>query len=148
MYFCRGKQILLGKKKRGLGVGRFNGFGGKPIEGETPTKTAIREAQEEANITPRSLIHVANIRFRSRTYTPLKDLYVYVFTSSQFDGTPAETEEMAPQWFEQDEIPYDLMWPDDIHWLPYVLDGKFMTGEFWLDEKEAMTKFEVQTHML
>lgn len=144
VYFCRGKQILLGKKKRGLGIGRYNGFGGKPIGRETPITTAIRETQEEVGLTPHSLTHVANLRFRSRTYAPLKDLYVYVFTSLRFDGAPAETEEMVPHWFSTPDIPYDLMWPDDPHWLPQVLDGKFITGEFWFNEKEQMIRQDVQ----
>ena len=148
VYFCRGNQILLGKKKRGLGVGRYNGFGGKPIERETPIATAIRETQEEVGLTPRTLIHVANLRFRSKTYAPLKDLYVYVFTSLRFKGESSETNEMVPRWFEQDEIPYDLMWPDDPHWLPQVLDGKFVTGEFWFDENEHMTNYGVETYVL
>lgn len=148
VYFCRGNQILLGRKKRGLGVGRYNGFGGKPIGRETPTVTAIRETQEEVGVTPHELAHVANLRFRSNDYAPLRDLYVYVFTSSRFEGEPSETEEMIPQWFEQGDIPYELMWPDDPHWLPQVLDNKFVTGEFWFDEHENMTRYDVEKHML
>lgn len=144
VYVRSGNRLLLGKKKRGLGVGRYNGFGGKPVGQETPIATAIRETQEEVGITPRSLIHVANVRFRSRTYAPLKDIYVYVFTSSKFDGEARETEEMTPKWFEQDEIPYHLMWQDDPHWLPHVLDGKFIIGEFWFDDKEQMIRQDIQ----
>lgn len=145
VYFCRGNQILLGRKKRGLGVGRYNGFGGKPVGREMPIATAIREAQEEVGVTPHSLLHVANLRFRSRTYAPLKDLYVYVFTSSQFDGAPTETEEMTPQWFEQEEIPYHLMWPDDPYWLPQVLRGKFVVGTFQFNRNERLIQHEVNT---
>lgn len=115
---------------------------------ETPIETAIREAQEEIGLTPHSLTHVANLRFRSRTYAPLKDLYIYVFTSSRFEGTPAETEEMAPQWFSVPNIPYDLMWPDDPHWLPQALRGKFVSGEFWFDKNEKMTRHDVEEHIL
>lgn len=148
VYFQRGGRILLGKKKRGLGVGRYNGFGGKPIALENPVMTAIREAQEEVGVTPLALAHVANLRFRSKTYAPLKDLYVYVFTSARFNGEPSETDEMTPRWFERGSIPYDLMWPDDPHWLRPVLKGKFVVGEFWFDEKETMTTVDVKTYML
>ena len=34
---------------------------------------------------------------------------------------PQETEEMAPQWFEYDSIPYDKMWADDPLWYPVLL---------------------------
>jgi len=32
--------------------------------------------------------------------------------------------EMRPQWFDQDKIPFNDMWPDDIYWLPSLLDKK------------------------
>lgn len=143
VYFQRGDQILLGKKKRGLGVGRYNGFGGKPIGKEIPTQAAIRETKEEVGMTPCELTHVANLRFRSKTYGPLKDLYVYVFTSSRFENEPSETDEMIPQWFEQDKIPYDLMWPDDPHWLPQVLGGKFVIGIFQFNRNEQLIRHKV-----
>lgn len=34
--------ILLGLKKRGFGLGKWNGFGGKVIAGETFTQAAVR----------------------------------------------------------------------------------------------------------
>ena len=35
-------QVLLGFKKRGLGVGKWNGFGGKVEIGETSIQAAVR----------------------------------------------------------------------------------------------------------
>ena len=35
-------KVLLGLKKRGFGEGKWNGFGGKPHEGETITEAAVR----------------------------------------------------------------------------------------------------------
>jgi len=32
-----------------------------------------------------------------------------------------ETEEMKPEWFSIDEIPYDKMWDDDSYWMPRIL---------------------------
>jgi hypothetical protein len=37
---------------------------------------------------------------------------------------------MAPRWFSLSEIPYDHMWPDDIHWLPQMLAGKKLQAVF------------------
>lgn len=36
-------KVLLGYKKRGFGVGKYNGFGGKVEPGELPRDAAIRE---------------------------------------------------------------------------------------------------------
>ncbi|KAM5543709.1 hypothetical protein V8D89_002326 [Ganoderma adspersum] len=39
------RRVLLGLKKRGLGVGLWNGFGGKVDPEETPLQAAIRELE-------------------------------------------------------------------------------------------------------
>lgn len=51
-------------------------------------------------------------------------LEVHIFKSNSFLGKPTESEEMRPQWFKTDEIPFNDMWPDDKYWLPLFLDGK------------------------
>ena len=40
-------EILLAKKKRGFGEGKYNGVGGKLEDGETPEEAMIRETEEE-----------------------------------------------------------------------------------------------------
>jgi hypothetical protein len=37
---------------------------------------------------------------------------------------------MRPQWFAFENIPYTKMWADDILWLPHVLAGKNISGQF------------------
>ena len=51
----KGDKVLLGMKKRGFGVGRWNGFGGKVDQGETVENAAKREIFEEAGITANNL---------------------------------------------------------------------------------------------
>jgi 8-oxo-dGTP diphosphatase/2-hydroxy-dATP diphosphatase len=46
----KGNKILLGMKKRGFGVGRWNGFGGKVKEGEKIEEAVKRELKEEIGI--------------------------------------------------------------------------------------------------
>lgn len=47
-------QVLLGEKKRGFGMGKWNGFGGKVDPGDASiVAAAAREIQEEANVTVR-----------------------------------------------------------------------------------------------
>lgn len=124
-----GERILLGMKKRGFGEGRFNGFGGKVRDGESIKEAAVRETQEEAMITVTDLVQQGVLQF---TFEEGDDevLEVHFFKATQYSGTPTETEEMKPQWFTLDEIPYDSMWPDDKYWLPELIKGKYFTGTF------------------
>ncbi len=43
-------RVLLGMKKRGFGMGKWNGFGGKVDPGETLLAAALREMQEESGV--------------------------------------------------------------------------------------------------
>ena len=45
-------KILLARKKRGFGLGKWNGIGGKIEENETPEEAMIRETEEEIFATP------------------------------------------------------------------------------------------------
>lgn len=126
------EKILLGLKKRGFGMGRWNGFGGKVERGETIAQAAARELREEAgieavNLRPRGIITFTFEKEESN------ELEVNIFTISEFVGELIETEEMKPQWFKHSEIPYEDMWADDPHWLPLVLQGKNVKGHFHFD---------------
>lgn len=138
LYVVQGEKILLALKKRGFGAGYYNGMGGKPNSGESPIKTALREAREEVGIAPQNIRHAANIHFTSTTNPALANLYVYVFVTDSFDGEPIETEEMSPRWFFLSKIPYDVMWDDDQYWLPKVLAGNFVCAEFRFDSKNKV----------
>ena len=43
-------EVLLQKKARGFGVGKWNGPGGKLQAGETPEEACLREVKEETNL--------------------------------------------------------------------------------------------------
>jgi len=48
---------------------------------------------------------------------------VHVFKATKFHGIPSETEEMKPQWYSQENIPYDDMWLDDKVWHPFLFNN-------------------------
>lgn len=139
-------QVLLAMKKRGFGQGRWNGVGGKPNEGETIEETAIRETQEEIEVIPKTLKHIATLNFYFPHVPEDKNWnqQVSVFIVDDWQGEPKETEEMAPQWFNVDKIPYDQMWSGDRYWLPQVLRGTFIQGDFIFDKDQKMTDYQVQ----
>ncbi|MFA5773342.1 MAG: 8-oxo-dGTP diphosphatase [Candidatus Paceibacterota bacterium] len=124
-------KVLLGMKKRGFGVGRWNGFGGKLGQEETIEEAVIRELKEEACLEAQEMTKRGILNFEFEDHS--SSLEVHIYSIDKFDGTPEETEEMNPRWFSVDEIPYDSMWPDDIFWLPLLLDGKKFKGTFLFD---------------
>jgi len=130
-FVSRGGQILMIRKKRGLGAGKINGPGGRVEPGETPMEAAIRETQEELCITPLNLSERGELHFQ---FVDGLALHCVVFTADGCDGEPVETEEAIPHWMETSAIPYHDMWADDIYWLPGMLEGKTFKGYFHFDE--------------
>lgn len=128
-------------KKRGFGMGRRNGFGGKLLSGETIEEAAKREIQEEAGIGTDNLEKVGILEFKFMGNPEI--LEVHIFKATDFLGEPAESEEMKPQWFDVDEIPFSSMWPDDIYWIPLFLGGKKFKGKFLFGKADIILKKEL-----
>jgi 8-oxo-dGTP diphosphatase/2-hydroxy-dATP diphosphatase len=135
-------RVLLGMKKRGFGVGRWNGFGGKLVQGETIREAAVREVQEEAGIVVDGLQKVGILEFEFKGSPEI--LEVHIFKVEHFSGEPAESEEMKPQWFELGEIPFDTMWPDDRYWMPLFLAGKKFKGKFFFGESDSILEYKLE----
>ncbi|MCL5239512.1 MAG: 8-oxo-dGTP diphosphatase [Candidatus Marsarchaeota archaeon] len=142
----REMEVLLALKKRSFGVGKWNGVGGKQQPGESIEQTAVRETQEEIGVTPTSMRRVAtlNFYFVGDTEDRNWNQQVVVFLVNKWDGTPAESEEMRPEWFKQNELPFQKMWEDDAYWMPQVLEGKNIIGHFLFDENQKMVDREVE----
>lgn len=136
-------RVLLGMKKRGFGAGRWNGFGGKVEAGEAIEAAAKRETEEECGviITEMEKVGIHEFEFADKRGEILE---VHVFRVDTWQGEPEETEEMRPQWFTIDAVPYDEMWPDDIHWLPVFLAGKKFRTKFLFGEGDAVLENNVQ----
>lgn len=126
-------KILLGMKKRGFGAGRWNGFGGKIHDGESLEEAAARELHEESGLMLISADKVAVVNFTFESDSE-ELIEVHVFHVTEYKGEPVESEEMEPDWFLYDEIPYSQMWGDDKYWLPHVLTGQKFTARFHLDK--------------
>lgn len=130
-------EICLAMKKRGFGAGRWNGAGGKVEAEETIEEATVREAKEEIGVEARDLRKVAEFDFYFR-HKPAWDQRVHVFMSENWKGEPSESEEMKPEWFRMNDLPFDSMWPDDRFWLPKVLDNKFVNAIFVFSEEDVI----------
>jgi 8-oxo-dGTP pyrophosphatase MutT (NUDIX family) len=103
-------------------MGNWNGFGGKNHEGETIIQTALRELSEEAEIfLKESDVKKVGILHFFYQAKPERNQDVHIY-SGIYEGDGKETEEMKPQWWNIDDIPYDSMWEDDSIWLPKLIN--------------------------
>lgn len=131
--FCvTARSILLAMKKRGFGVGRWNGFGGGIQTGESIAQAAVREVFEESELIVREgdLISSGLVRFH---FAGEHRITSNIFISRYWEGLPHETEEMKPAWFGQRDIPWENMWTADSEWLPGILQGEKIEGDIYYD---------------
>ncbi|WZN66384.1 7,8-dihydro-8-oxoguanine triphosphatase [Chloropicon roscoffensis] len=136
------KRVLLGLKKRGFGEGYYNGFGGKVEPGESVSEAAARELEEESELRSPKLDKRGVLTFHYDDKP--KPLEIHVFRVSEYEGVPAETEEMRPEWFAFDEIPFQKMWADDALWYPLFLSGKTFEGEFYFENTHDLKRHELR----
>lgn len=142
VYCLRDKEVLLGMKKARFGQGKWNGFGGKVIDGESIAAAAVRELKEESGVSAQEsdLTKVAQIAFY---FADAPIFECHVFLARSFSGEPEESEEMYPQWHSLDALPYMQMWPSDLYWLPAVLSGHMLIATCAFDaDGKIVERFE------
>jgi 8-oxo-dGTP diphosphatase len=127
VFVVREGQVLLIRKKRGLGAGKINGPGGRLEPGESPLEC------------PTGLTMCGENSFQ---FVDGYSTHVYVFRATGCDAEPEETEEATPIWAPIERIPYQQMWEDDELWLPLVLRGGQFSGRFIFDG-DTMLDFQL-----
>ncbi len=139
-FLVKNNQVLLAMKKRGFGVGKWNGVGGKKMPNESILQTATREAKEEIMVEPITIRHCATIYFYL-PHDPEHNQKTSIFIVNKWKGKPTETEEMSPRWFNKFQIPYESMWSDDSIWLPKLLNNENFTAEFLFDKDNKVADY-------
>lgn len=143
----RNGKVLLARKTRRIGAGKWNGYGGGIEEGETPRECAVRETFEETSeegksngirILPEDLEYVGYALFHNHPADgdPF-DCVVYAYIAKKFEGEPYESEQMAtPTWFPDDKLPFDEMMAGDREWFPPMLLGVRVRLEAWYGPRQ------------
>lgn len=134
-FLFRNGKIILAEKKRKIGVGKLNGYGGRVEEGENRLECLVREIQEECLVVvvKEDCKELGYIDF----YFQNKEgfLRVYMYRIDSFIGEPQETEEMSkPEEFDMNQLPYERMMVGDDKFVPFVVAGKKFKGEVHFSE--------------
>ncbi len=136
-------RILLAMKKRGFGVGLWNGVGGKVQENETIEDAMKRETKEEIEVEVIDYKKVAEIEFSFDDESSAGQK-VHVYLVKKWEGSPTESEEMKPLWFNINEIPYPQMWEDNKYWIPIILNDKFVKAKFQFSLENTLRYFNIK----
>ena len=136
------RDICLAMKKRGFGKWRYNGVGGKAQDGESIEDAVRREAEEEIGVVVGDITKHAELSF-TFPHESSFDQLVHVYITEEWEGEPKKIEEMNPLWLSISYIPYSEMWPDDIFWLPQVLNGEKLRGRFVFGPEDMVKEHEV-----
>jgi len=141
-FLIKNGRVNLPMKKRKMGAGLRNGYGGGIEDGETPAECVMRETMEEGRIKTwlQDLRRIALLRCHHITETNGKSLWiVHVFETGFWLGEPKETSEMGPPaWFPIDALPIDELMLDDRIWLPRLFRDRkplIVTAHYWPDQK-------------
>lgn len=135
-------EVLLGRKKKGLGLGKFVAPGGKLEPGEGVLDAMIREVEEEVGL---AVLREDLVPLGLLTYLfphrPTWTQQSSVFVARAWSGVAVESNELAPEWFPLDELPLVEMWDDAKHWLPALLEGHAVVETFTFGEDASSVEF-------
>ena len=112
-------------------------------EGESIEDAVRRETLEEIGVVVKNFQKIAELSFKF----PHKEEWnqiTHVYFCEEWRNEPTESEEMNPKWFSVEELPFDQMWPDDIFWLPRVLEGELVKGNFVFAEGDLVQEHKVE----
>ena len=134
IFLVKDRTVLLAVKKKKVGKGRLNGFGGKPEGNESLRSCAVRELFEESGkgivVREEDLAPRARIKFFNKERNPdIPNMEVCFYLAEKFRGRAKSTDEMGkPERFQFDQIPFKQMLPADKFFVPRILRGECLKG--------------------
>ncbi|MFA7193415.1 MAG: NUDIX domain-containing protein [Candidatus Paceibacterota bacterium] len=128
-------EVLLAKKANKIGAGCWNGYGGKPEPQDSDIDdTCVREMYEESfvQIAKNDIEKVAVIKFINKIDNADDfRMRVHFYICRKWQGEAVSTKEMPhPTWFPINNLPTGEMQNADLHFVPLILSGKKVIGEF------------------
>lgn len=107
-------------------------------------QAVVRELEEETGIRlGEEAFTLQGINTLYYENKPERNQEVHVFVTKNYTGGFKETDELFPQRFNIDDIPYEKMRADDIHWMPKMFAGEYFEYEFHFSEDgKQILKYE------
>ena len=62
----------------------------------------------------------------SRIARHVMEIHIFI---AEYSGPVQESDEIRPQWFRYDSMPFSDMWADNSYWIPKLLEEAFRSGE-------------------
>lgn len=126
-------KVLMILNTRGENKDRWNFPGGHSESTETPEQCVLREVFEETGLRLKDHKHLGVIRFFNQN-KPESNWKVHIFVAKQISGRLRESDEGRLNWFDQVNLPINLMWPADKIWVPEALSGEFRGADIYYNE--------------
>ena len=111
------------KKKNDIHKNKWNGLGGKLIEGESPEECVKREVLEESGLIIESPKLHGIITFPK--FDEIDDWIVFVYTAKNFEGNLIECNEGKLNWVSDDQLLSLNLWEGDKIFIPWLSQEKF-----------------------
>lgn len=116
------------KKQNDMHEGKWNGLGGKFIDGESPEECVIREVKEESGLTLFQPSLKGFITFPS--FDGFDDWHVFIFVATSFSGNLIESAEGNLNWIDNSNIFNLPLWEGDKIFLKWLDKEKFFSAKF------------------
>tara|TARA_Y100000748_G_scaffold190216_1_gene159253 strand:- start:1228 stop:1686 length:459 start_codon:yes stop_codon:yes gene_type:complete len=128
------------KKKNDIHKNKWNGLGGKLIQGESPEECVKREVLEESGLSIESAKLHGIITFPK--FDGIDDWLVFVYTTKFFKGSLIDCDEGRLEWIENNKLLNLNLWEGDKIFIPWLSQEKFFSAKF-IYEKKKLADYNV-----
>jgi 8-oxo-dGTP diphosphatase len=113
-----------------------------PQKDQNPEEAARRQIKAELGVTPKilALMGVIDfvISFQGKSYP---DLRVYIYFCPSWMGKIPPKKEKQGRWVEASEVPVERIAVQNKKWLPRVLRGEKIKGDYTFDTEKQKNRF-------